>query len=62
MLSVPWVDLQCVIMVFGDHNHLSFDLTAAGGWDCMAAVERPSALHYSADFVFSSSGVIDSSV
>ena len=23
---VPWVGLQCVIVVFSDHNHLLFDL------------------------------------
>ena len=27
-----------------------FDFTTAGAWDCEAAVERPSALHYRVDF------------
>ena len=25
-LTVPWVGLQCVIMVFPDHTHLLFEL------------------------------------
>ena len=25
-LTVPWVDLQCVILVFSDHTHLFFYL------------------------------------
>ena len=25
-LTVPWVDLQCVIVVFSDHTHLLFNL------------------------------------
>ena len=25
LLTVPWVDLQCVIVVFPDHTHLLFD-------------------------------------
>ena len=29
-----------------------FDFTTAGDWDCVAAVERLPALHYSVDFVF----------
>ena len=28
-----------------------FDFTTAGDWDCVAAVERPLALHYSVDLV-----------
>ena len=26
-LTVPWVGLQCVIVVFPDHTHLLFDVT-----------------------------------
>ena len=26
-LMVPWVGVQCVIVVFPDHTHLLFDLT-----------------------------------
>ena len=33
-----------------------FDFTTAGDWDCVAAVERLPALHYSVDFIFFSSG------
>ena len=35
-----------------------FDFTTAGGWDCMATVERLPALHYSVDFIFLSFGII----
>ena len=29
-----------------------FDFIVAGDWDCVAAVERHSALHFSVDFIF----------
>ena len=29
-----------------------FDFTTAGDWDCVAAVERLPALHYSVDLIF----------
>ena len=29
-----------------------FNFTTAGDWDCVAAVERPPALHYSVDLIF----------
>ena len=35
-----------------------FDLTTAGEWDCVAAVERLPVLHYSVDFIFLSFGII----
>ena len=35
-----------------------FDFTTAGSWDCVAAVERLSALHYSVDFIFLSFGIM----
>ena len=35
-----------------------FDLTTAGDWDCVAAVERLPALHYSVDFIFLSFGIM----
>ena len=34
-----------------------FDFTTAGDWDCVAAVERLPALHYSVDFIFLSCGI-----
>ena len=34
-----------------------FDFTTAGDWDCVAAVERLPALHYSVDFIFLSFGI-----
>ena len=36
-----------------------FDFTIAGDWDCVAAVERLPALHYSVDFIFLSFGIMD---
>ena len=35
-----------------------FDFTIAGDWDCVAAVERLPALHYSVDFILLSSGIM----
>ena len=35
-----------------------FDFTAAGDWDCVAAVERLLALHHSVDFIFLCFGII----
>ena len=35
-----------------------FDFTTAGDWDCLAAVERLPALHYSVDFISLSFGII----
>ena len=37
---------------------VTFDFTTAGDWDCVAAVERLPALHYSVDFVFLSFGIL----
>ena len=35
-----------------------FDFTTAGNWDCVAAVERLPALHFSVDFIFLSFGIM----
>ena len=35
-----------------------FDFTTAGDWDCVAAVERLPALHYSVGFIFLSFGIM----
>ena len=35
-----------------------FDFTTDGDWDCVAAVERLPALHYSIDFIFLSFGIM----
>ena len=35
-----------------------FDFTTAGDWDCVAAVERLPALHFSVDFIFLSFGIM----
>ena len=35
------------------------DFTTAGDWDCVAAVIRLPALHYSVDFIFLSFGIMD---
>ena len=34
------------------------DFTTPGDWDCVAAVERLPALHYSVDFIFLSFGIM----
>ena len=34
------------------------DFTTAGDWDCVAAVERLPALHYSVAFIFLSFGIM----
>ena len=34
------------------------NFTTAGDWDCVAAVERLPALHYSVDFIFLSLGIM----
>ena len=39
-LTVPWCPFKNI-----------FDFTTAGDWDCVAAVERLPALHYSVDFI-----------
>ena len=36
----------------------TFVFTTAGDWDCVAAVERLPALHYSVDFIFLSFGIM----
>ena len=36
----------------------TLDLATAGDWDCVAAVERLPALHYSLDFIFLSFGIM----
>ena len=36
----------------------TFDFTTAGDWDYVAVVERLPALHYSADFIFLSFGIM----
>ena len=35
-----------------------FDFTTAGDWDCVTAVERLPALHYSVDFIVLSFGIM----
>ena len=35
-----------------------FNFTTAGDWDCVAAVERLPALHYSVGFIFLSFGIM----
>ena len=39
-------------------NGNPFKFTIAGDWDCVAAVERLPALHYSVDFIFMSFGIM----
>ena len=35
-----------------------FDVTTAGDWNCVAAVERLPALHYSVDLILLSFGIM----
>ena len=46
-LAVPWGCLRFVIV-----------FTTAGDWDCVAALERLPAVHYSVDFIFLSFGIM----
>ena len=41
-----------------NHFFLGKLVTTAGDWDCVAAVERLPALHYSVDFIFLSFGIM----
>ena len=53
LVSVLWCSL------FKGHPFKNiFDFTTAGDWDCVAAVERLPALHYSVDFIFLSFGTM----
>ena len=55
------VDVKLMHIVF-DNNLIKgvhrFDFTTASDWDCVAAVERLPALHYSVDFIFLSFGIM----
>ena len=42
----------------GYHYKNIFDFTTAGDWDCVAVVERLSALHYSVDYISMSFGIM----
>ena len=48
LVSVPWCSLCFQRLPF----YNIFDFTTAGDWDCVAAVERLPALHYSVHFIF----------
>ena len=45
-------DLSAVFASKGYPFKNLFDFTTAGDWDCVVAVERLPALHYSVDFIF----------
>ena len=49
-----WCSLCFQKIPFKEH----FDFTTAGDWDCVAAVERLPALHYSVDFIFLAFGIM----
>ena len=55
LVSVLWCSLCFQRIPFKN----IFDFTTAGDWDCVAAVERLPALHYSVDFIFLSFGIMD---
>ena len=48
LVSVLWCSLSFQRIPFKN----IFDFTTAGDWDCVAAVERLPAIHYSVDFIF----------
>ena len=54
LVSVLWCSLCFKRIPFKN----IFDFTTAGDWDCVAAVERLPALHYSVDFNFLSFGIM----
>ena len=56
LVSVFWCGLASIL---GYPFKNIFDFTTAGNWDCVAAVERLPALHYSVDFIFLSFGIMD---
>ena len=48
-----WIQFFCAIFASKGYSFKNiFDFTTAGDWDCVAAVERLPALHYSVDFIF----------
>ena len=54
MASGVWV-VVLTFIVFASKGYPFkniFDFTTVGDWDCVAAVERLPALHYSVDFIF----------
>ena len=53
-MAVPTCSLCFQRIPFLEH----IDFTTAGDWDCVAAVERLPALHYSVDFIFLSFGIM----
>ena len=48
----------CFSFAWRYHFKNIFDFTTAGDWDCVAAVERLHAPHYSVDFIFLSFGIM----
>ena len=50
--------LYCSLCFQGNPIKNIFDFTTAGDWDCVAAVERLPALHYSVDVIFLSFGIM----
>ena len=52
------VDFGAVLTFKGYPFKNMFVFTTAGDWDCVAAVERLPALHYSVDFILFSFGIM----
>ena len=55
LVSVLWCILCFQRITFFKNM---FDFSTAGDWDCVTAVERLQALHYSVDFIFLSLGIM----
>ena len=61
IVGIPITTISEFYFVSDKYNELFnsiFDITTAGDWDCVAAVERLPALHYSVGFIFLSFGII----
>ena len=48
----------CSVLATCKTKSTYFDFTTAGDWDCVVAVERLPALHYSVDFILFSFGIM----
>ena len=54
LLNIPILSFP----IFNNMLCMDSGFTTAGDWDCVAAVERLPALHYSVDFIFLSFGIM----
>ena len=58
-LCTLWFQFLCAVIASKGYTFKNlYDFTTAEYWDCVAAVERLPALHYSVDFIFLSFGIM----